>query len=1589
MCARVSMASSPVAAWFRERGLLRWSALSLIVGAWLYSALPAAAGAMRSAAAFEENRGQVSRRARYLVRGPQGAAFFAPDGVTLDLRLSGSRPAADDGLDRVKCDPLSRRGGAQKRCAVRMIFARCSSKCRLEPGETLPGQINYLKGPRPSWITGVRRYSGVKYRDVWPGIDVEFAGDGRSLKYDVVVHPGADPSRIALRYEGADSVTLEQDGSLALRAAGSVVRERIPAIYQQTPGGRVAVDGGYRIIGDREVGFRLGRYDPSRPLVIDPAGDLVWSTFLGGSETDEIRDVGRDSAGSLYVAGYSESANFPATPGAYDTGHNGEEDAFVAKFNSTGTQLVYATYVGGESVDAAYCIAVNPSSGVACFGGNTYSPDFPVASGAYDTTLEGEHSSQGFVAALNTSGNALVCCAFLGGSEDDYVIGIDQDSSGNIYAAGYTLSADFPVKAGSYDTVFADGSAYADQEDAFVTKLDPSGSTAFYSTFLGHAYRDEAYGVIVDGTGTAWVCGLAGSDGFPVTASTYDSSYDGGGDAFVTRLNAAGTSLLYSTFLGGSGRDDAIGIARGQDGSIYVGGRTQSTDFPATPGALQESRAGDPAYANGDAFLAKFHPTGLWLEYATYIGGTNSDHINCVAVDAAGYAYASGVTTSYTFPVTPGAFSTSNSSLATWNEGFLLKVNLSGSALIYSTYIGTDDIDYAYCVVADGAGGVYAGGATRSEDFPVTAGAYDTSIGFVDGWLMRLSMPDWAPPSGSVVIDDNDVYCTSIVTALTVDADDNDDTGSIQMRFSNNNVTYTPWEALSDSRSWNLTSGDGLKTVYAQFKDASGNVSDTITDSIILETEPPLGSIVVNSGAASTTTLACTLALWATDAGMGVAAMRFSNDGGSWSSWLPYAATADWTLAAGDGTKTVYTQFRDGAGRMSPSYTDTIVLDQTPPAGSVVINDYANYTLGTSVALTVWATDPVTGVALMRFSNDGQTWSTWEGYSATPKAWTLPTGDGIKTVYAQYKDWAGNTSQSFTDTIVLDQTAPTGGVAIAAGLDCVPSTGVTLDLPAQDEGTGVQSMRLRNAGDAWSAWENYSATRAWTLTAGDGLKTVEVQFKDGAAKQSVIYSDTAMLDTVAPAGSLSANGKAEYCNSRDVELSLEATDAGCGVSEMRFLSDSGRWLAWEAFAAKRTWTLGAGDGEKTVTAQFRDPAGNVSASAVDTITLDTASPTGSIAINGGAQYACSSTVGLALAASDTLSGVSEMRLRNSLGIYGAWQPYLSSPLWQLVPGDGNKTVVAQYRDRAGNMSLEASDSIVLDATAPTGSVHINGDAAFSTVPSVTLTIGASDALSGLDGMQLSNDGSSWTSWQAYAAGKAWTLDAGDGPRTVYVRFRDAAGNVCAPVTDIIVVGQPVSLAEARMRPSGDLVILANQAVSAAFADATYLLDAQRACGLRVAGAIGASPGDAADVAGTLAVLSGEKSLEPLTWAVTSVASVRPVGIRLRYAGGADWLYSAETGAGQQGVTGGVGLNNIGLLVTTCGRITIRDASSPPGWFVIDDGSGASLKCSVPAGVTIGPGWSFAIVTGVVTCAHEGPDLLPMLRVRRQADIAAF
>ena len=574
------------------------------------------------------------------------------------------------------------KSGKREVTVMRLIGASSTSKPMAK--DPLPGTVNYFIGSdSKNWRSNLPTYSKVEFTRTYPGIDMVYYGSEGRLEYDFVVQPGGNPASIRMRFSGASRAKLAANGDLEV---GGILQHK-PVAYQNFAGnGRTEIACRYVLRANQEVALELGSYDRRYPLIIDPV--ISYASYVGGSGNDTVASIKVDASGNLYMAGYTTSANFPVRGAAQ------------------------AAYAGSNS------------------------------------PIEQAQFGDAFVAKLNPGGTAMLYATYLGGSGDDFATSLSIDAAGNAYIVGATQSANFPTTAGALQRTYkgftpADDNGFYNPGDGFVAKLNPTGSALMYSTYLGGALNDLPMGVATDSNGNAIIVGTTKSSDFPTTANALSKTYRGasntgpavGGDAFVSILNAAGTALTYSTFLGGRGHDLARGVAVDAQNNIYVCGMTSSGDFPVTPGALQSTYQGnenlrDFNHPVGHGFVAKISAQGT-IVYATFLGGSLRDGAVAIAVDSTGAAYVAGGTASADFPTTANAPQKAykgQGSIGTlgdlnYGDAFVSKLNAAGSALVYSTFVGGSADETASDIAIDSAGNAYITGFTLSNDFPVTPDA--------------------------------------------------------------------------------------------------------------------------------------------------------------------------------------------------------------------------------------------------------------------------------------------------------------------------------------------------------------------------------------------------------------------------------------------------------------------------------------------------------------------------------------------------------------------------------------------------------------------------------------------------------------------------------------------------------------------------------------------------------------------------------------------------------------------------------------------------------------------------------------------------
>ncbi len=667
--------------------------------------------------AFEQNLGQLEPRVRFLSRGRGYQVFLTDSEAVLVLQDRTSTAKGPRGIVRLS-----------------LVGARGSTKVR--GSRPLATETNYLRGrDSAGWRASVPSFAQVEYQGVYPGVDLVYYGNQRRLEYDFIVAPGADPTQIALQFQGATDVSLDSGGDLMVGTASGGVTVHAPVVYQERAGRRDPVDGAWTVDEDGRAGFSLGRYDAARPLVIDPV--VEFSTYLGGGGAEDGLDnmgVALDASGAIYIAGTTDSADFPTTGDIQDQ-FAGTTDAFVVKLDPTGSTTLYATYLGGSGLDSGQAIAVD-GAGNAYVGGFTDSIDFPTHAPLQSTS---GGSFDGFVAKLNPSGSALVYSTYIGGSGRDFVLGLDVDAQGQVYMVGDVESEDFP-------TVNPLQPRWGGIWDGWAAKLTASGDRLVFSTYLGGSSVDAGFDIKVDAKGFVYVAGFTLSLDFP-TANAFQSVAAGDVDAYVLKLAPNGTAFVYSTYLGGTNADRALGIDVDDFGNAYVVGDTLSTDFPSVNPIV-----GFAGFV--DAYIAKFDAAGQ-VAYTTFVGGGVADHGLAIAVDRSGNAHITGMTFSDTFLLAQPV----QAEIAGNVDAFVTSVDASGTRVTFSTFLGGSGGERGLAIAADGAGNIVVVGDTFSSDFPVVRPMQSQLSGLRDIFVTKIR-------NGMDIIQDSAVQIEQRVAGL-------------------------------------------------------------------------------------------------------------------------------------------------------------------------------------------------------------------------------------------------------------------------------------------------------------------------------------------------------------------------------------------------------------------------------------------------------------------------------------------------------------------------------------------------------------------------------------------------------------------------------------------------------------------------------------------------------------------------------------------------------------------------------------------------------------------------------------------------------
>jgi hypothetical protein len=662
-----------------------------------------------------KNEGQWDQRALFSAPGYFGTTWITKDGELLHVA--------------VKKEECKEKACPSKSWVIseRWVGGKVQA---IKGEEELQTKVSYFIGNDPSkHKSGLSTYRYVSLGEVWSGVEVKLKATQKTVEKLFYVKPGADPSKIVVEVDGAKGLKLSKDGEIIIKTGLGDLKLSKPIAWQEKDRKKLPVEVSYKLIGKNRYSFEVAKADPSLPLVIDP---ILQSTYLGGSNNNEVYALAiHPTMGEVYVAGLTDSIDFPNTSGGAQESKSGGDDAFVARLDKDLTQVLQSTYLGGSGRDEARALAIHPTTGEVYVAGYTESANFPKATGGAQNKYGGKGDT--FVARLNKDLTKILQSAYLGGKGSDvaYALAI-HPTTGEVYVAGYTESANFPKATGGAQN------KYGGKGDTFVARLNKDLTKILQSTYMGGKGSDVAYALAIHPTtGEVYVAGLTESIDFPNTSGGAQKVYGGGSwDAFVVRLNSNLTQIFQSTYLGGRNSDVVFALAvHPKTGDVYVAGYTESANFPNTSGGAQTGHRG----GSEDAFVARLNKDLTKILQSTYLGGNNSDIAHALAIHpTTGEVYVAGETESTNFPE---AARGAQKSKGKKGDVFVARLNSNLTKILRSTYLGGSGYDYATALAISSTGDVYVAGYTLSTDLPKATGGAQATFkgGGFNAFVSRLT----------------------------------------------------------------------------------------------------------------------------------------------------------------------------------------------------------------------------------------------------------------------------------------------------------------------------------------------------------------------------------------------------------------------------------------------------------------------------------------------------------------------------------------------------------------------------------------------------------------------------------------------------------------------------------------------------------------------------------------------------------------------------------------------------------------------------------------------------------------------------------
>lgn len=571
-------------------------------------------------------------------------------------------------------------------------------------------RYNYFKGNNENkWICNIISYEKIKYHNVYNNIDLIYYNNGRNIEWDFILYPGSNPEDIKIEFPLKTNMNLDDEGNILVHINSNIMTIKKPYIYQNINNKIHPIDGSFNLSKSNIVSFNIDSYDLDHNLIIDPV--LSYSTFLGGTGDDQIYGIALDSNKDIYVTGFTNSADFPTVNPIYS--YKGDYDVFITKIDSSGSFIIYSTYISGTFDEWANDICVD-SSGNAYVTGFTKSSDFPTKDPIQSTKL-GVKSA--FLTKLDSTGSSLIYSTFIGGNKDDEAKSMALDSNNNVYLIGITDSTNFPLISPYQSTI-------SNYNSAFICKVASSGNSLLYSTYLGGASIDEGYDITLDSNNNMYLTGTTYSSDFP-TKNPIESSLSGQRSAFITILSADGSNLIFSTFLGGSGADDSNSIVIDNNNNIFIAGTTFSSDFPLV-NPIQNTKSGFFS-----AFVCKIASGGTHIIFSTYLGGSGFDYAYAIDLDSEYNPYISGFSTSSDFPTVDSV-----GPVISPTGLYITKIQSDGSSILFSSLL-----TYASgnALTLDSDNTIYVAGTTDQSAFPTVNPLQSTYAGNNDSFILKIT----------------------------------------------------------------------------------------------------------------------------------------------------------------------------------------------------------------------------------------------------------------------------------------------------------------------------------------------------------------------------------------------------------------------------------------------------------------------------------------------------------------------------------------------------------------------------------------------------------------------------------------------------------------------------------------------------------------------------------------------------------------------------------------------------------------------------------------------------------------------------------